>query len=167
MRFLHVSDLHFGKNLDGLSLIDNQDQPVWVERFLKQVKQLKPDAVVIAGDVYDRSNPSAEAVDLLDHMISGLHELGTEVMMISGNHDSGPRLAFASGLLGMQKVHIAGRVTAKLQRVTLTDDYGAVHFWLLPYYFPAAVADAMEDDTITTYEDATQRLLSAQDINTA
>ncbi|MDE7233304.1 MAG: metallophosphoesterase, partial [Lachnospiraceae bacterium] len=72
MKFLHLSDLHFGKSLYGVSLIDNKDQAYWTERFLEKVEELRPDAIVIAGDIYDRSAPSGEAVALLDSLLTRL-----------------------------------------------------------------------------------------------
>lgn len=95
-------------------------------------------------------------------MITSLHQAGVEVLLIAGNHDSGPRLAFGGSILGKQRVHIAGEVTARLQCVDLPDAHGMVHFWLLPYFFPAAVAQALEDETINSYEEAITRLLDAQ-----
>ncbi|MCX4315044.1 MAG: exonuclease subunit SbcD, partial [Lachnospiraceae bacterium] len=94
MKFLHLADLHFGKSIYGVSLLEKGDQPVWVERFLQLVCEIQPDAIVIAGDVYDRSSPSGEAVALLDSMITDLAEKEIPVIIVAGNHDSGQRLSF-------------------------------------------------------------------------
>ena len=165
MRFLHLSDLHFGKTIHGVSLLENGDQPYWAERFLELARGVRPDAVVVAGDIYDRSSPSCAAVELLDHLLTELAGLGIPVMLVAGNHDSGQRLAFASGLLAKQKLHIAGVLppTKVLDHVTLTDEYGPVTFWLLPYTFPALAAQVLEDDGIRDYDTAVRRLLAAQD----
>ena len=88
MRFLHLADLHLGKSIYGTSLLDSGDQPDWVEQFLSLAERLRPDALVIAGDVYDRSAPSGEAVQLFSHMLTALHTLGIPVMLCAGNHDS-------------------------------------------------------------------------------
>lgn len=167
MKFLHLADLHFGKSIHGVSLLENYDQPFWVEQFLALVQKVQPDAVIIAGDVYDRSTPSADAVQLLDYMLTELSKLGLPVLMVAGNHDSGQRLAFASQLLSKQNLHIAGVLprTKQLEHVTLKDKNGPVTFWLLPYVFPALVSQVMEDDTIRDYDTAVRRLLDIQEID--
>lgn len=165
MKFLHLADLHFGKSIHGVSLLENGDQPVWVQRFLEMAQGIRPDAVVIAGDVYDRSAPSGDAVALLDRMITGLAELGIPVLVVSGNHDSGQRMSFAGSLLAKQNVHIAGVLTRKLTCVTLMDQEGPVTFWLMPYIFPALAAQKLEDEEIRDYDTAVRRLLAEQDID--
>jgi exonuclease SbcD len=95
MKFLHLADLHLGKSIHGVSLLESGDQPVWIQRFLEMARDIRPDAVVIAGDVYDRSAPSGDAVALLDRMVTGLAELGIPVLIVPGNHDSGQRMSFA------------------------------------------------------------------------
>ena len=165
MRILHISDLHLGKVIHGVSLLENADQPVWAERFLALADQLRPQAVVISGDVYDRGSPSGAAVALLSHLIEGLAERDISVLLSAGNHDSGQRLAFARDILAKQKVHIAGTVERELCHVTLRDEYGPVHFWLMPYVFPAAVAQVLGDDTIRDYDTAVRRLLEVQGID--
>lgn len=165
MQFLHLADLHFGKSIHGVSLLENGDQRAWAERFLELVREIQPDAVIIAGDIYDRSAPSGEAVALLDSVITALAELGTAVLIIAGNHDSGQRLSFGGSLLAKQNIHIAGVLSPKLTCVTLFDEYGPVHFWLMPYVFPALVAQKLEDDSIRDYDTAVRALLSHQNID--
>lgn len=165
MRFLHISDLHLGKVIHGVSMLENQDQYYWVERFLTLSSEIKPQAVVISGDVYDRGSPSGAAVALLSRLVEGLADLGICVLLVAGNHDSGQRLAFAREILARQNVHIAGTVEEKVTCVTLQDDYGPVHFWLMPYVFPAAVSQVLNDDTIRDYDTAVRRLLGVQEIN--
>ncbi len=166
MRFLHLADLHLGKMLHGVSLLENGDQPAWVRAFLTEAEALRPDAACIAGDVYDRSAPSGEAVTLLSELLSGLAGLGIPVMLVAGNHDSGQRLAFLEGLLAREGVHIAGILPpgGKLQRVSLEDAFGPVDFWLMPYVFPALAAQALEDESIRDYDTAVRRLLQAQEM---
>ncbi|MBR3475033.1 MAG: exonuclease SbcCD subunit D [Oscillospiraceae bacterium] len=167
MKFLHVSDLHLGKMLHGVSLLENGDQPAWVADFLKLAEEQKPDAVLIAGDVYDRSAPSGDAVELLSVLMKGLASQRIPVLVVAGNHDSGQRLAFLDELLAREGVHIAGvpGPGGKLEKVTLRDAYGPVHFWLLPYVFPALAAKALGDESIRDYETAVRRILEAQDID--
>ena len=162
MRFLHISDLHLGKVIHGVSMLENGDQPVWVERFLALAEELRPQAVVIAGDVYDRGNPSGAAVELLSRMLERLADMGICVMLTAGNHDSGQRLAFAREILAKQGVHIAGTVKKEMTKVVIPDDDGPVTFWLMPYVFPAAAAQALGD-----YDAAVRRLLEVQDIDPA
>lgn len=166
MKFIHISDLHLGKSIHGVSLIDQKDQSVWVDHFLELCQNQKPDAVLIAGDVYDRSSPSADAVMLLDHLLTGLSDLTIPVMMIAGNHDSGEKLSFANALLSKQNLHICGVLDAELPHLTLHDEYGPVHFWLMPYLFPTLVAQKLEDDSIRDYDTAVRALLSRQNICT-
>ena len=167
MRFLHLADLHLGKSLHGISLLESGDQADWVRRFLELSGELRPDAVLIAGDVYDRSAPSGDAVELLSELLTGLAQQGIPVLLTAGNHDSGQRLGFLKGLLGKQGVHIAGTLPkgGKLPCVTLEDAWGPVHFWLMPYVFPALAAQALEDESIRDYDTAVRRLLQAQDMD--
>lgn len=165
MKFLHLADLHFGKSIYGVSMMENGDQRVWVSRFLKLTQEVRPDAVVIAGDIYDRSAPSGDAVRLLDGMVTALAENNIPVMIVAGNHDSGQRLSFGGNLLAKQNVHIAGVLSKELTHLTLEDEDGPVTFWLMPYVFPALVSQTLEDDSIRDYDTAVRRLLEAQDID--
>ena len=165
MRFLHIADLHLGKALHGVSLLENGDQGFWCDRFLALADRLAPDAVVIAGDVYDRSSPAGDAVALLSRLLTALAERGVPVMLVAGNHDSGQRLSFAAPLLARQDLHIAGTARRALDRVTLTDEHGPVTFWLLPYLFPALAAQLLGDESIRDYDAAVRRILAAQDID--
>ena len=166
MRFLHLADLHLGKSIYGVSLLE-EDQTVWVARFLDLTDETRPDAVLIAGDVYDRSAPSGEAVALLDRLLTGLSDRRIPVCLISGNHDSGRRLAFASSLLARQGVHIAGEIPADgiLNHVTFTDAYGPVTVWLMPYLFPLQISELLGDEEIRDYETAVRRLLALQPLD--
>lgn len=165
MKFIHISDLHFGKNLFGYSMVTQGDQKYWADQFLALVDKENPDAVIIAGDVYDRAIPSKDAVELLDWFITSLAKKNVVVLMIAGNHDSGTRLSFGSNLLSDNKVYIAGEVNKDVKCITLHDDYGPVNFWLVPYLFPAAVQVALEDPSINSYDLALRRLLEAQSID--
>lgn len=166
MKFLHISDLHLGKTIHRVSLLDAGDQPVWVERFLERCAALRPDAVLIAGDVYDRSAPSAGAVALLSRLLTGLTEQGIAVLLIPGNHDSAQRLAFGRELLAREGLHIAPPLTAPgtLTRVTRTDRFGPVDFWLMPYLFPALASEALGTE-LRDYDAAVRAVLSAQPID--
>ena len=166
MQFLHLADLHLGKTVHGVSMLENGDQGAWVDRFLALTDEVRPDAVVVAGDVYDRGAPAAEAVELLSRFLTELARRGVRVMLTAGNHDSGRRLSFAGELLSASGVHIAGTLApgGALERVTLQDEYGPVTFWLMPYVFPAAVSRALGEE-MRDYDAAVRRLLKAQDVD--
>ena len=166
MRFLHLADLHFGKTIYGTNLLENGDQGDWVTRFLALAEELRPDAVLIAGDVYDRSAPSGDAVQLLSRMLSALNGQGVPVLLTAGNHDSVQRLSFLRPLLAREGLHISGALRSPtLSRVTLRDEYGPVHFWLMPYVFPALIAQALGDDSLRDCDSAVRALLARQEID--
>lgn len=165
MRFFHLADLHLGKCIHGYSMIEMGDQPFWMEELLKKAEELKPEAVLIAGDVYDRAVPSKEAVNLFDEFLTRLADLHIPVLLIAGNHDSGSRLAFADKLLCRQGIYIAGEAEKEVMRVTLKDAYGPIHFWLVPYLFPAAVQVILGRDDLKDYDSAMRALLEEQEIN--
>lgn len=171
MEFLHLADLHLGKSLYGVSLIDNKDQETWMERFLEKAAALMPDAIVLSGDIYDRSSPSGDAVALFDDMLTRLAKLEIPVLMVAGNHDSGQRLSFAGEILAKQNVYISGIPTEEICHVSLPEKEGSgeaseeVTFWLMPYIFPAAIAQKLGDDTIRDYETAVRALLKRQEID--
>ena len=165
MKLLHLADLHLGKQLHGVSLLDNRDQPQWVTDLLRCVVEHRPDAVVIAGDVYDRQSPSGGAMQLLSRMVTGISDLNIPVLIAAGNHDSGERLSCFRDILARQNVHISGVLGRELTHVNLTDERGPVTVWLLPYTFPAAVSQILQDDTIRDYDTAVRRILAEQSID--
>lgn len=165
MKIYHLADLHFGKSIYGTSMLD--DQRFWAKQFLTCCSDDKPDAVVIAGDVYDRSAPSGDAVELLDYFLTELAEMDIPVFMIAGNHDSGQRLSFGKTMLSKQNVHIAGVVKKELDHYTFDDldGYGPVTFWLLPYTFTEQVSNVLENEDIHSYEQAIRRIIEVQKID--
>ena len=167
MKLYHLADLHLGKTIYGTSMLE--DQRDWIDKFLALCRKEQPDAVVAAGDIYDRSAPSGEAVVLLDHMLTELADQQIPVLLIAGNHDSGQRLSFGHSLFSKQNIHIAGTVRRELEHVVFQDPdgNGPVVIWMLPYVFPEQVSLLLEDDTIHTYEDAVRTLISLQDIDPA
>ncbi len=162
MKFFHISDLHFGKMFFNISLTET-DQRFWTERFLEAVDAYQPDAVVMAGDIYDRKLPSAEAMQLFDRLLTGLSERGKYVFVIPGNHDSAIRLSHVSELLKTHHIYIAGDISREMMHI----DVGDVTFWLMPYLFPKAVADpsVLDRQDISSYEEAAQALIQAQNID--
>ena len=163
MKIIHLADLHLGKTLHRVSLLEAGDQPHWVDSFLGLCGEVRPDAVVIAGDVYDRGAPAAGAVELLSHLLTGLTDQHIQVLLVPGNHDSPQRLAFGRELLAREGLHIAPPLTApgKLTRVTLADSFGPVDFWLMPYLFPALASEALGME-LRDYDAALRAVLAAQ-----
>ncbi len=167
MRFFHVGDLHFGKMLHNVPLVE-ADQPYWVEQFIQAVDQYQADAVVIAGDVYDRRVPSPEAMQLFDHLLVELAKRDKYVFVIPGNHDSAIRLSHVNELLASHKIFICGEVERELMHVTVPGNAGAdVTFWLMPYIFPKLVAapSVLDDPDLSTYDLAARELINAQEID--
>lgn len=141
-----------------------EDQKHILEQILQITCRKKPDGVLISGDVYDKSQPSAEAVELLDEFLTELTVLGQSVFMISGNHDSPERLSFGSRIMQKNGLHIAGGFDGALKKVTLEDEHGRVNIYLLPFLKPAAVKPYFEDPP-ETYDDAVRAVISSADIN--
>lgn len=137
MKFVHTGDLHIGKTVNGFSMMEDQ------RYILKQIYEIsckeKVDALILAGDIYDRVIPPAEAVVLLDHFLTDMAAAGIPVLLISGNHDSPERLGFAGKLLEDQGIHIAGIYENQLKEVKVTDRYGEATFVLMPFARPATV----------------------------
>ena len=156
MRIIHLSDLHLGKRVNDFSMIE--DQKFILERILDIIDEEKPQAVLIAGDVYDKPLPPAEAVRLFDDFISRLSEIDTEVFIISGNHDSAERLSFGSQIMDRQGIHFAGGYDGSTRCFSLEDEYGSVSFYMLPFIKPVHVRQAFTDDEkaaqIATFTDA-------------
>ena len=170
MRFLHLADLHIGKQLYGYSLLEEQEKVLeWVA---DQAKERKVDAVLMAGDIYDKAVPSAEAVGVFDHFLTVLSSLSPEIniLIIAGNHDNATRLDFASDILAKHKVYIAGMPPRQknqyLQQVALQDEFGPVHFYLMPYLKPGYVKQLTETGEIPdSYEAAVKMVLEREQIN--
>ncbi|MCH5341193.1 MAG: exonuclease SbcCD subunit D [Acetatifactor sp.] len=152
MKLIHLSDLHLGKRVNEFSMLE--DQEYILIKILNIIDQEKPDGILIAGDVYDKSIPSVEAVQLLDSFLEKLAEKKQQVFLISGNHDSPERLDFASGLIEMSGIHISAVYQEKICPFTLEDEYGKVNIYLLPFIKPAHVRSKFSDETVETYTDA-------------
>ena len=166
MRFLHVGDLHLGKVVHGFSMLD--DQRVTLARLLDDAEEAGVDALVLAGDLYDRSQPSAEAVALLDWFLTEASERGFEVLAIPGNHESAERVGYASTLLERQGVHVPPAFDGSLISVPLEDEFGEVRFWLMPFLRPSGVRPLFEDEELGgDYTSALRVVLEAQEIDPA
>lgn len=157
MRFIHLADLHIGKRVNEFSMLE--DQRYILGRVLELVDNQNAngktvDGVLIAGDVYDKPVPVAEAVQLLDWFLTELVTRNLPVYMVSGNHDSGERLSFGAHLLEKSGVYLRSVYDGCLEPIELEDSYGKLNLYMLPFVKPAHVRKALEDDTIATYQDA-------------
>lgn len=165
MKFLHLADLHLGKRVNGFSMLE--DQAHILRQILAILDDEQPDGVLIAGDVYDKSVPSVEAVGLLDSFLTELRARGVPVLLISGNHDSPERLAFGGRVMDSCGIHISPVYDGALAPVTLHDAFGPVHVWLLPFVKPAHVRRWFPDADIESYTDAVAEAVARMDIDTA
>lgn len=165
MKLMHLSDLHLGKRLNEFSLLE--DQCFILQQLVELVRSEQPDCVLLAGDIYDKPVPPAEAVTLFDDFLNKLAQL-TTVCVTSGNHDSAERLAFGAQLMREGGVHFCGLYTGEPQCVTLQDAYGSVHIYLLPFLKPAHVRHCLtptEAEQVTTYHEALRCAVERLHIN--
>ena len=152
MKLIHISDLHLGKRLGEFSLLE--DQKYILNEILSLVDEEIPDGVMIAGDVYDKSVPSAEAVSLFDDFLVCLAARAPRVFVISGNHDSPERIAFGARLMDRSGVHLSPVYDGTLSPITLTDAHGPVHIYMLPFVKPAHVRRYFPESPVDSYNDA-------------
>ena len=172
MKFFHLSDLHIGLKLMNRDL--REDQEYILKKITEYAEEEKPDAVVIAGDIYDKAVPSAEAVEVFDHFIKELTEAVPEavIMMISGNHDSAPRVNCFRSVLSRQNLYMVGQPPRKedeyIEKVTLQDKYGNMNFYLLPFVKPSMVKNIVgtdENGNNLSYNDTVHKLVQRENIN--
>ena len=162
MKFIHLSDLHLGKRVNEYSMIE--DQEYILKKILGIIDDEKPNSVIIAGDVYDKSIPTAEAIRLFDDFLTRLAARNLQVFVISGNHDSPERMAFGSRLIEGSGIHISGMYDPDTSPITLTDEYGAVNFFMLPFVKPVQLRRIFGDE-IETYTDAMRAAISKMAID--
>ena len=164
MKFAHIADLHIGKRVHDFSMME--DQRYILEEMLRIFDEEKVDGVLIAGDVYDKTLPSAEAVQVFDDFITKLAKMEMPIYMISGNHDSAERLAFGAQLFENNGVYISPVYEGEVKKVEVEDVYGTVNIWLLPFLKPATVRHALQREDINTYEDGVVAALQGCEIDT-
>lgn len=164
MKIMHLSDLHIGKRVNEFSMIE--DQRYILSQILAITDAERPEAVIIAGDIYDKPLPSAESVVLFDDFVCSLASRELEVMIISGNHDSAERMSFGSRLMNRSGIHISNVYNGSVQRVVLDrDGLGPLNFYLLPFIKPAHVRAAFPDAEVQTYTDAVRKAVSEMKID--
>jgi len=165
MKLLHLSDLHIGKRLHEVSFLD--DQRYILSQILTIIENESPDAVLIAGDVYDKSIPAAEAVTLFDEFLTHLADKKTQVFIISGNHDSAERLSFGSRIMDMTGIHISPVYDKdSVKPFVLEDGFGKCNIYMLPFIKPANVRRFFEDTEIESYTDAVKCAVDAMNVST-
>ena len=173
MKFFHLSDLHIGLKLMNRDL--KEDQEYILERITGAAEKEQPDAVIIAGDIYDKAVPSAEAVEVFDHFIKNLTEAASDavIMMISGNHDSAPRVNCFRSVLSRQNIYMVGQPPRTeneyIEKVVLQDNYGKVNFYLLPFVKPSMVKNVVGTDkngNNLSYNETVHKLVQREIINT-
>ena len=158
MRVAHTSDWHIGKVLNDYSLLE--DQAYMLQKLKEFLVEEHVDVLLIAGDLYDRKVPPAQAVELLDAVLSGIiRDTGVKILAIAGNHDSPQRLSFASGLYRQSGLYLSAKYSREIETVTLSDQYGEIVFHLMPYADPALIRADLQEDGLRTANDAVGRLL--------
>ena len=172
MKFFHLSDLHIGIKLYNRDLLE--DQKVVLQQIVEEAGKERPDAIVIAGDIYDKAIPSVEAVGVFDQFVKMLRKEvpDTVIMMISGNHDSAPRVNLYRNILEEQKIYMVGmppqRPEEHIEKVTLQDQWGNVNFYLLPFVKPSMVkmiTGTAENGNLLSYQDSLKCMLEREEIN--
>nr|WP_304578154.1 exonuclease SbcCD subunit D [uncultured Acetatifactor sp.] len=170
MKFLHISDLHIGKRVNEFSM--TEDQKYILNQILRIAEQERAEAVLIAGDVYDKSMPSAEAVQIFDWFLTGLADLGKTVIAVSGNHDSPERIAFGGELMRGRGVYVSPVYQGEALEVALRDEYGDISVHLLPFLKPATLRHALEgrqeeegDDLPESYQEALEMAVKRMGID--
>ena len=165
MKFIHLSDLHLGKRLHEVSFID--DQKAILAQIIQIVDREQPDGVLVAGDVYDKSVPSAEAVQLFDAFLVELAKRKVQTFIISGNHDSAERIAFASQIMDVAGIHLSPVYSGEIVANSLSDEYGEVAVYMLPFIKPSHVRRFYEDEEINSYTDAVKVAISKMNLDTS
>ena len=163
MKLIHLSDLHLGKRVNEFSMLE--DQTFILKQILGIIDEYQPNGVIIAGDVYDKSIPSAEAVELFDDFLVRLSARNLSVFVVSGNHDSAERIAFGGRLMDKSGIYMSPVYNGKVAPITLTDAFGKVHVYLLPFVKPANVRRFFPDQAIDSYTDAMQTAIDAMKVD--
>ena len=165
MKLIHLSDLHLGRRFNEVSMLE--DQRYILAQIIKIIDEERPDGVMISGDIYDKTIPPAEAVQVFDEFLVKLAKRKLEVFIISGNHDSPERLAFGSRLLSYTGIHISPVYSGTVEPLTLEDQWGTVSFWLLPFIKPVHVRRFFPEQEIGSYTDAVRTALEQMQLDPA
>ena len=164
MKFIHIADLHLGKRMNDINLLE--DQIYALNQVVETAKSEKADAVIIAGDIYQQSSPKSEAMTAFNDFVCALANEGIKVFAISGNHDSDQRVSYFSSLVRSSGIYISEKFEGTLQQYTFSDKYGEVVISLLPFIRPINVRKCYPDEKIESYQDALAAVISHSDIDT-
>ncbi len=163
MKFIHLSDLHIGKRVNEFSMIE--DQTYILKEILQIMEEERPDGLLIAGDIYDKSIPTIEGINLFDEFLTSVVRLGIPVYAISGNHDSADRLNFGGRIMEANHVYMTGVFDGTLKKVTMQDEHGPVNVYMLPFVKPAMVTPYYSE--VESYEDAVKAIIDGTEIDTS
>lgn len=158
MKFIHISDLHIGKRVNEFSMVE--DQKYILNEILDVIQREQPDGILMAGDLYDKPVPPAEAVSLLDEFFTRLADLEISVFAVSGNHDSAERIAFGSRLMNSRGVYVSPVYNGTIEKISMEDSHGQVWVYLMPFLRPAAVRRFFPEEEIHTYQQAVETAIS-------
>lgn len=164
MKFMHLSDLHLGKRVNGYSMIE--DQKYIINNILEIMDNENIQSVIIAGDVYDKSVPPVDAVELFNDFLEELENRNLYVFVISGNHDSPERIAFGNSFMRKSKIFFSPVYNGEINEIELNDEYGKINIWMLPFIKPLNVRKVYEDKVINTYNDAVKTVIDNLKIDT-
>lgn len=164
MKFMHLSDLHLGKKVNGYSMIE--DQKYIINNILEIIDNENIQSVIIAGDVYDKSVPPVDAVELFNDFLEELENRNLYVFVISGNHDSPERIAFGNSFMRKSKIYFSPVYNGEINEIGLNDEYGKINIWMLPFIKPLNVRKVYEDKVINTYNDAVKTVIDNLKIDT-
>ena len=158
MKIFHMGDWHIGKLVNGFYM--TEDQEYMLEKLCNLIEEKKPDVLIIAGDLYDRSVPPVHAVELLNKYLRKIvKDLNTKVIAIAGNHDSNERIDFASSLLYESGLYIYGNLKRNIDKIILEDEYGKVNFYPIPYADVPVVREVFKDENIKSYDTAFEKII--------
>ncbi|MBQ7321157.1 MAG: exonuclease SbcCD subunit D [Clostridia bacterium] len=165
MKYIHLSDLHLGKRVNEFSMLEEQD--AILRQILGMIDAENPDGVLLAGDIYDKSVPSAEAVQLFDDFLVELAKRRLQVFVISGNHDSPERIAFGARIMNAAGIHLSPVYNGHVAPIPMEDGHGTVNVYMLPFLKPSHVRRFCEDEDIVTYTDAVRVAIREMQIDTS
>lgn len=165
MKLMHLSDLHLGKRVNEFSMIE--DQKYILKEILKIIDDKSPDGIIIAGDVYDKPVPTAEAVELFDDFLYRLSKRELKVFIISGNHDSPERLAFGNRIMDSRGIYMSPVYNGNITPIDAEDEFGKIHIYMLPFIKPAHVRRFFSDEEISSYTEAMKTVIENMNINKA
>ena len=163
MKLMHLSDLHLGKRVNEFSMLE--DQVYIINKIISIIDDKKPDGIILAGDIYDKPIPPAEAVELFDDFLYKLSQRNIKVFIISGNHDSAERIAFGSRLFDKSGIYLSPVYDGKISPIELNDDYGKINIYMLPFIKPVHVRRFFPDEEISSYTDAVSTVIKNMNMN--